>query len=126
MRDLLLSLVFAWQAATARFFPDPAVEVEAARHWLEENIKHAKVLTPELIAEATSMGFSTGDLIGAGFDAYRNFELWRDMPVERIYNISRTISARPAWAVMDVMALLALDESGRVLAVYISSDRTTL
>lgn len=119
-------LVFAWQAVTAPFFPDPAAEVEAARQWLEQNVKHATILTPELIAKARAAGFSTSDLVPAAFQAHRDAGPWKNMPVARLYSIRKSISSRPAWTVTDVRALIALDENGRVLAVHISSDRTSL
>lgn len=126
MRDFVLMLVFAWQAVTAPFYSDPAAEIKAARQWLEQNVKHVTVLTSELIAKTRAASFNTGDLGAAAFQAHRNVGPWRHMPVLRLYSIRKRISSRPAWAVTDVRALLALDENGRVLAVHISSHRTSL
>ena len=126
MKSILLALWFIWQAVTAPFFPDPAIEVAKARTYLEARLRVGEKLKPELIEGLRSAGFQVLQLKSHTEGEVRREKPWSDLPHSRIYLCTKSIQARPAIFVTDVQAMLAIGPENRILHSLIRVNKTSL
>lgn len=122
MRDILLALWFAWQSVTAPLYPDPALKVEDARHWLNKNVHVGDSFTRQLLKRARAAEFTTHR---AQRDILRESP-WSELPVAHVYIFEKSIASRPSFAVTDVRAFIALDAQNVIINRQIVTLRTSL
>ncbi|MBJ6122577.1 hypothetical protein [Sphingomonas mollis] len=115
MKNFLRALWFVWEAATAPFYPDPALKVEGARSWLENNVRVGDRLTPRLIKDMRAAEFKAGR---APADIQRDIIMsrpWSNLPIAHIYVCEMLVSSRPAISATDVRAWIALDVHNTII-----------
>ena len=123
---MLLGLWFIWQAVTAPFYPDPAIEVAKARTYLEERLRVGERLKPELIEGLRSVGFQVLRLKSDAEREMRREKPWSGLLDSRLYLCTKSVPARPAISVSDVNAWLAIGPDDQILQSQIRVNKTSL
>lgn len=126
MRMFLFVLYLLWQAATSPFYLDPALEVEKAKKWLDQNVSVGDRCTLELINKIEAEGFEVKRLQA---DAERDMVTrspWDSQPIDRLYMLQKTIYWRPSIGLTNVRAIIALNDEGRVVRRDIVDFKTWL
>ena len=126
MKTMLLALWFIWQAVTAPFYPNPATEVVKARTLLEARLRVGVKLKPDLIEGLRSAGFQVSQLEPHAEDEVRRERPWSALPQSRLYLCSKSVQARPAITVTDVIAMLAIGPEDQILHSAIRVNQTSL
>lgn len=126
MREILLAFWFVWQAATAPFYPDPAVEVARARSFLEAHLRVGHQLGPDVLYILRAEGFKILPLSPNAERQIRSEQPWSDLPATRIYICSKAIPGRPAISLTNVEAMYAVNDEKQVLVSFVRVNRTFL
>jgi hypothetical protein len=126
MRDLLLAIWFVWQAATSPFYPDAALKVEEARHWLDSNVRIGDRLTPDSVRAMESAEFKVRRVPADTRRDILREHPWSELPVAHIYVCEKAISSRPAVSVTDVRAWFAVNADNIIIHRHIVALKTKL